>query len=94
MTDSDVDVMEATSEYGSGEQQHVSDGSEEEASDGSDNDGEEEEYDDYGEAGEVMEDAFATKDSDSVREEGNALFIEKKVEIFFDETLCQLFWLG
>ena len=37
MTDSDVDVMEATSEYGSGEQQHVSDGREEEASDGSDN---------------------------------------------------------
>ena len=49
MTDSDVGEMDATSEYGSGGQQHASDPSEEEeGSDGSDNGWEEEEDDDYG----------------------------------------------
>ena len=77
LTDSDVGEMDATSDYGSGEQQHVSDQSEEESSYGSDDD--EEEDGDYGEGGEVMQDALATQDSDAVREEGNTLFKEKKV---------------
>ena len=90
MTDSDVGEMDATSEYGSGGQQHASDPSEEEeGSDGSDNGWETEEDGDYGEDGEVMRDAFATEDSDALREEGNALFKEKKVEIFFDKFLHQ-----
>ena len=80
VTDSDVGEMDATSEYGSGGQQHASDPSEEE------------EDGDYGEGkekgrrreGEVMRDAFATEDSDALREEGNALFKENKVEIFLD----------
>ena len=88
MTDSDVGEMDATSEYGSGGQQHASDPSEEEeGSDGSDNGWETEEDGDYGEDGEVMRDAFATEDSDALREEGNALFKGKKVEIFLD-TFC------
>ena len=91
MTDSDVDEveMDATSDYGSGEQQHVSDRSEEEGgweTLGSDEEEEEEDGDygdgDHGEGGEVMEDAFATQDSDEVREEGNALFKEKKMRRF------------
>ena len=86
-TDSDVGEMDATSEYGSGGQQHASDPSEEEGSGGSDKSWEEEEDGDNGEdgeGGEVMRDAFATEDSDALREEGNALFKENKVEIFLD----------
>ena len=97
MTGSDADEMDATSDYGSGEQQPVSDRSEEESdNDGNEEDGEEDassasweteedvdgEDGDHGEGGEVMEDAFATRDSDEVREEGNALFKEKKVRRF------------
>ena len=82
LTDSDMGENDATSDYGSGEQQHVSDRSEEESSEDSDDNGEDED-DDYGdgngEGGEVMEDALATQDSDAMREEGNALFKEKKV---------------
>merc|ERR1719339_155781 len=80
MTGSDADEMDATSDYGSGEQQPVSDRSEE-GSDGNEEDGEEDassasweteedgdgEDGDHGEGGEVMEDAFATQDSDEVR---------------------------
>ena len=87
-TDSDVGEMDATSEYGSGGQQHASDPSEEEGSGGSDKSWEEEEDGDNGEdgeGGEVMRDAFATEDSDALREEGSALFKEKKVKIFFDK---------
>ena len=93
LTDSDVGDAEATTDHGTGEQQHVSDRSEEEGSDSSDDDGEEEDGDREG--GEVMEDAFAAQafaqgfaqafalqDSDTVREEGNALFKEKKVRRF------------
>ena len=91
ITGSDVDEMDATSDYGSGEQQPVSDWSEE-GSGGSDDDGEEEDGDcgdgDHGEGGEVMEDAFATQDSDEVREEGNALFKEKKVRRFSYDFKC------
>ena len=82
LTDSDVgDAEEETSDYGTEEQEHVSDPSGGEGSDGSDNDSEEEDVD--GEGGEeIMEDAYACKDSDAVREEGNALFKEKKVRRF------------
>ena len=86
LTDSDgseMDATSATSDYGSGEQQHVSDWSEEEGTDGGDwTDIEEEEDGDGGgggEVGEVMVDAYATQVSDEVREEGNALVKEKKV---------------
>ena len=94
MTGSDADEMDATSDYGSGEQQPVSDRSEEDgeedvssASWETDEDGEEEDGD-HGEGGEVMEDAFATQDSDEVREEGNALFKEKKVRRFSYDFKC------
>ena len=94
MTGSDADEMDATSDYGSGEQQPVSDRSEEDgeedvssASWETDEDGEEEDGD-HGEGGEVMEDAFATRDSDEVREEGNALFKEKKVRRFSFDFKC------
>ena len=101
MTGSDADELDATSDYGSGEQQPVSDRSEE-GSDGNEEDGEEDassasweteedgdgEDGDHGERGEVMEDAFATQDSDEVREEGNALFKEKKVRRFSYDFKC------
>ena len=84
LTDSDVgDAEEETSDYGTEDQEHVSDPSEGEESDGvvmsdvSVDDSEEEDGD--GEGEEIMEDALACDESDAVREEGTALFKEKKV---------------
>ena len=77
LTDSDVENAGETSDYGTEEQEHVSDPSGGEGSDGSDNDSEEEDGD--GEEGEIMEDVYACADSEVMREEGNALFKKKKV---------------
>ena len=76
LTDSDVGDAGETSDYGTEEQEHVSDPSGGEGSDGS------EEEDGDGEGEEIMEDALACDESDAVREEGTAIFKEKKVRRF------------